>query len=58
MNKLTANQLKDLKSITDQMVQSCAITEGEQIDLLEKAGLTKITKSNWMDTAGTKYSFI
>ena len=57
MNKLTANQLNELKSITDVMVQLGTLTEVEQVDFLAKAGLTKITNSDWSDAAGTKYSF-
>lgn len=53
---ITAHLL-ELKSITDAMVAEGRITTGEQIDFLEKAGLTKITKDDWMDTEGSKYSF-
>jgi hypothetical protein len=49
--------LLELKSITDAMVAENIITVGEQIDFLEKAGLTKITKDHWIDTKGSKYSF-
>ena len=49
--------LLELKSITNAMVAEGRITEGEQVDFLEKAGLTKITKDYWTDEQGSKYSF-
>jgi len=55
---MTAGHLLELKSITDAMVAEGRITVGEQIDFLEKAGLTKITKDHWTDTEGSKYSFV
>ena len=55
---MNAFNLLELKSITDAMARDGKITVGEQIDFLEKAGLTKITKDEWVDDAGSKYSFL
>jgi len=54
---MNAFNLLELKSITDRMVADGRLTVGEQIDFLEKAGLTKITKDHWVDESGSKYSF-
>lgn len=57
MKTMIAAHLFELKSITDMMVRQGRITEGEQIDFLEKAGLRKITKDLWLDEDDSKYSF-
>lgn len=57
MKTMIAAHLFELKSITDMMVRQGRITEGEQIDFLEKAGLKKITKDLWVDEDDSKYSF-
>ena len=57
MKTIISAHLLELKSITNEMVHQGRITKGEQIDFLEKAGLTKITKDQWVDEAGSNYSF-
>ena len=50
--------LLELKKITDAMVIDGRITASEQIDFLEKAGLTKVSDREWVDSADSKYSFL
>lgn len=57
METIIPAHLFELKSITTEMVRQGRITEGEQIDFLEKAGLRKITKDLWVDEDDSKYSF-
>ena len=57
MKTMIAAHLLELKSITNEMVRQGRITEGEQIDFLERAGLRKITKDLWIDEQDSKYSF-
>lgn len=49
--------LLELKKITTRMVHEGRITKEEQIDFLEKAGLTQLTENDWVDEANSKYSF-
>lgn len=50
--------LLELKKITDAMVIDGRITAAEQIDFLEKAGLTKVSDREWVDSTDSKYSFL
>lgn len=56
MKNMITSHLLELKSITTAMVLQGRITEEEQIDFLDKAGLTKLSDKFWIDEAGAKYS--
>lgn len=54
---MITTHLLELKKITDVMVSEGRISTSEQIDFLEKAGMTKVSDNKWSNNAGSNYSF-